>query len=85
MLKKEFSEAFEIASNQKIELDNENAPIDIFDGFGLKDFQPVYVTIKQVARLIRWQCSYIYGASGFDAENLNEIGHYGKKRFLIIG
>lgn len=85
MLKAEFSQAYKIADNEKIELNNDNAPIDIFDGFGLKDFQPVYVTIEQVARLIRWQCSYVYGATGFDSENLNEIGHFGRKRFLIIG
>jgi len=83
MLKAEFSQAYEMADNEKIELNNDNAPIDIFDGFGLKDFQPVFVTIKQVARLIRWQCSYIFG--GWDMEELNQIGNLGRKRFLIIG
>lgn len=82
MTKPEFCKAFEIA-NSDIELNETNASIVPFDGFGLTSFEPVWVTLKQVARLIRWQCWMWDG--GVDHEALNEIGKYGRKRFLIVG
>lgn len=63
-----------------------NEDIDLFDGFALPDFQPVYCTIRQVARLIRWQVgwqSFRYSWT-WDPEELNLIGNLGRKRFLIV-
>jgi len=40
-------------------------------GCGLPGFKPVQVTMQQVAKLIRWQCCYIFGP-GHDAEALEE-------------
>jgi hypothetical protein len=81
MTKQEFSQAFQIAkSNEKIDPGQE--PIDLFDGFGFKDFAPVYVTLKQVARLIRWQAICMDGS--IDSENLQEIANIGRKKFFII-
>ena len=83
MTKPEFAKAFEIAK------DFDNSPtimdvdIAIFDGFDLNDFNPVYVTLRQIARLIRYQALYLSGE--WDSEALNEIGHFGKKRFIVIG
>ena len=80
MTTKELTAAFIVAKNKYVDLTNED--IDIFYGFGLKDFKPVYVTINQVAKLIRWQAGTFNG--GWDADAINEIGYFGRKRFLII-
>ena len=56
--------------------------IDIFDGFGLWDFKVVFVSLRQVARLIRWQCATFAGT--WDSENMQEIQRHGRKRFQII-
>ncbi len=56
--------------------------IDIFHGFGRNDFEPVYVTIEQVARLIRWQCGCMDGT--WDSYNLQEIARYGRARFHVL-
>jgi len=81
MTKKEFSDAYTIAmSNEKIDMLAE--PIDVFDGFGLENFIPVYVTLRQVARLIRYQAVYLNG--GIDTEKLQEVANCGRKLFKII-
>ena len=82
MTKPELTKALAIAKSEK-ELNDSNASIDIFDGYGLSCFKPVHVTIDQVARLIRWQCAYIGG--GWDAKELDNLCHLAKKRFLIVG
>ena len=80
MNKVELAKAFEIA---KSDVDLLQEDISIFDGFGLVDFSPVVVTVRQVARLIRWQCGLFNG--GWDSNNLQEIAFFGRKRFNIIG
>ena len=78
MTKKEFSQALEIAkSDKKIDTN-----LSIFDGFGLKDFNKVYCTIEDIASLIRYQCFTFNG--NIDNKALNEIGHYGKNKFMVI-
>lgn len=79
MTKAELSAALKLALTKE-NLSNEN--IDHFDGFGLRDFQPTTCTIKQLARLIRWQCFCLDGS--IDQNNLNEIAFHGKKRFVVI-
>ncbi len=82
MNKKEFSEAYEIAKNQNISLVNEDTNSLI--GCALPDFQyPVYVTVKQVASLIRWDCFLLNG--NVDAVELNDIGIIARKKFRIVG
>ena len=75
----------ELAAALKLSLTDaelENVEIDIFYGFGLPDFTPVYVTLEQVAKLIRWQCHTFSG--GIDAEALNELCHCGRTRFQVL-
>jgi len=80
MNKKELSEAVKIAQSGE---DLSTSGIDCFFGFGLPDFKSLAVTIKQIARLIRWQCFMFNGE--MDMEALNEIRDTGRKKFLIVG
>lgn len=80
MTKQELSEALKIANSEK---SLENVDIEIFDGYGLKNFQPIYCTVEQLARLIRWQCFQLNGK--IDDEELNNLAYAGKKKFLIVG
>lgn len=82
MNKKEFSEILEIVQNKEIDL----SEIDelILHGCALPEFKyPVYVTRKQVAKLIRWDCLMWNGE--FNSEELNQIGIIGKRKFRIVG
>lgn len=81
MNKAEMTQALTIAKNADIDLTNED--ISLFDGYGLNGFVPIHVTVKQVARVIRWQAQYMNGT--WDAEEINMITNYGRKRFIIIG
>ena len=75
----QFKQACRIAMS---DVDLSNQDIDVFWGFGLPDFKQVFVTVAQVARLIRWQCRYMSG--GWDSEALQEIQWYGRNRFAVI-
>lgn len=57
--------------------------LEVFDGFGLPDFQQVVVTKEMVADLIRWQCFYIMG-EGLDQEALQEIKDIGRNKFMVV-
>lgn len=82
MNKKEFSEILEIVQDSRIDLTDVDEMI--LHGCALPDFQyPVYVTRKQVAKLIRWDCIQFNGQ--FDSEELNNIGIIGKRKFIIVG
>jgi hypothetical protein len=82
MNRPEAQAAFEIADNQAIDLARED--LGIFWGFGLSEFVgPVHVTLRQVARLMRWQGLGWDGRS-WDADALNEVIQMGRKRFLIL-
>ena len=58
------------------------ADLSIFDGFGLPDFKPVTCTVEALAMLVRWQCVQLNGE--INAEALQEIATYGRKRFLVL-
>lgn len=80
MTKTELKQAVEVAKSNadlKSEIDN----IHIFNGFALSNFNPITVTVEQVAALVRWQCFQFDG--GIDAEALNEIATCGKKKFIV--
>ncbi len=79
MTKAQLAKAFNVA---KSDADVSNEDISIFDGFGLNGFLPVYCTIGQLARLIRWQCQYMNGE--WDMEEFQVIAYFGKKRFMIL-
>jgi hypothetical protein len=80
MTKDEFSKAVEIA---KSDADLSADVTGLFDGCGLPGFEPVHVTLRNVAELIRWQALQLNGQ--FDAEALNEVANIGRKRFIIVG
>ena len=68
-------------------LSNAELPVadaQVFDGFGLPSFQPVYVTIEAVAKLIRYQCFYLDGT--FDSDALDGIARVAVKenKFILI-
>jgi len=56
---------------------------DKFLGFGLTNFQPVTVTLKELAQLVAWQCVQLNGE--IDGDALNEIARHGRHRFQIVG
>lgn len=79
MTKQQLSDALAIAQTKE-SLSNED--ISHFDGFGLPDFQPITCTLRQLARLVRWQCVRFNGS--IDADNLNEIANCGRHRFNVV-
>jgi hypothetical protein len=84
MNKSELTKAFEIAQKPiETDMDKINSAIAIFDGFGLSDFQPVHVTLRQIAILMRWQALYFNG--DWDMKEINDIAYVGRKKFIVIG
>jgi hypothetical protein len=79
MTKQQLSQAVELAESEEV-LSGED--IGHFDGFGLGGFQPVTCTIRQLARLVRWQCVRL--DLTVDADALNEIATLGKRRFMVV-
>jgi hypothetical protein len=81
MTKQEFSAAWKIAQNKDIDLSH----IDdsILYGCGLNDFVPVHTTLETVAKLLRWQCNYMFG-DGYDAQELDNMAHIARKKFLVV-
>ncbi len=80
MTKQEFADAVAIAEGKE-EIGVLNT--DKFDGFAMGDFRPVYCTRVELAQLIRWQCRCFNGK--MDGEALDQIGYYGKTRFMVVG
>jgi hypothetical protein len=81
MTKNEAKKAFEIANDFTIDLTKEDDSNHF--GFGLPDFKPVYTTVKAVARTMRWQGCLFNGT--WDMNAINEVIHFGRKNFMIIG
>jgi hypothetical protein len=80
MTKKELAKAFQIAKSDTV-IPEDN--LHLFNGFGLDDFKPVYCTLRDVAKLIRYQCQFLTG--GWDMDAFQDIAFHSKKRFIIIG
>jgi hypothetical protein len=51
-------------------------------GYGLPDFTTTYVTLRQVAKMLRWQCFYFTGE--INAEEFDQFCKLAKNRILII-
>lgn len=77
----EFKEAFKIAESD-IDLSSEDT--SVFFKFGLREFEPVTVTLHQVAALIRYQARYVM-ADGWDSRALNEVREAGRRKFVVVG
>ena len=79
MNKAEFQRAYGIAASEQ---DLSDCDDTILDGFGLPDFQPVCVTIEAVAKILRWQCFYIFG--GVDQEALTECRNAFRRKVTVV-
>lgn len=77
----EFKSALKLAMEREVEFSKTN--IDIFSGFGLREFKPVHCTLADVADLIRYQAFRFDGELNTDA--LNKIAHAGRHKFVIVG
>lgn len=79
MTLRQFSKAQQLARTPQNEFNHQR--LARFDGFGLSSFQPVAVTLADVAELIRWQCLQFNGELNSDA--LSEIQIAGRHKFVI--
>lgn len=79
MNKVEFTDALRIAKDSTIDLIDEE--LGLMNGYGLPNFEPVSVSTRQVARMIRWQALYLNG--GWDVEEINSVRQLGRNRFEI--
>lgn len=88
MLKAEFDAAWRLATSSMDLTPWDMSPLD---GCGLPGFEPVRVPIEAVARLLRWQCVYMFRQEGqptYDGEeleNCRRILVYPSKKVEIIG
>ena len=82
MTKKELNRAMAYAKNQENREPVDFDDLAIFDGFGLVNFEKVYVTIRQLATLVIWQCFQFGG--GIDNEALAEIATIGRTKFMVV-
>ena len=57
--------------------------IDLFNGYALSDYNPVHITIRDLAALVRYECMMMNGE--LDTAALQEIAEVGKAKFIIIG
>jgi hypothetical protein len=77
--KKEFKKAFALAQDVSQHLD---ADLSIFEGSAYSSFEPVYVTIKSVAALLRYQALQFNGQ--WDLQAVNDVAAIAKKRFRVL-
>jgi hypothetical protein len=64
----DMNEAIRIA---KSDADLDHLSISAFDGYAMKQFQPIECTIEQVAKLIRYQARYFNG--DWDHRAIDEV------------
>lgn len=81
MTKNQFDAAFNIAKNVSIDLTNVDSS-HMF-GYGLPNFNPVHVTLEQVAKEIRHHALQFNGE--WDGEALNEVANLGRRNFIVLG
>lgn len=78
MNKIEFKEACTLAIHSNY---GTSQNMQIFNGFGLKEYQPIACTLKDMCGLIKWQCLRLNGS--VDTEALDEIWS-ARKKFMIV-
>ena len=81
MTAKEFNAAFKIADNDSIDLSDVDNSVIV--GYGLSDFKPVYVTLKMVAKEIRYHAMMMNGK--WDSEAIQDVRYHARKAFIIVG
>lgn len=80
MKKAEFSAAAALAFDRTKDLENvDDSPLF---GCGLPGFAPIFVTLEQVAKFIRYQCNLLNG--GRDMEELENCAHIAREKFTLI-
>lgn len=79
MTKHEFKQAVTIAENE----DLTGVDAEILNGCALPTFEPVYCTLKQVAKLILWQARQFNGQ--WDSFELDNCATIARRKFQIIG
>jgi hypothetical protein len=79
MTKDELVTALEIA---KSPISLENVDDSLLFGYGLRDFNPVHVTIEAVAKTIRWDCIMLNGE--VDAEALDNLCKNLRRKITVI-
>lgn len=86
MTKAEFAAAFELAHADDVSWSDVDD--SMLHGCALPDFQPVHTTLLSVARLIRWQCLFMFrdaaGRQQWDAAELHSLALIAKRRFTLI-
>jgi len=80
MTKYEAQQAWKIAEDENIALDNED--LSPLFGYGKKTFQPVYVTLRQVAAVMRWQGLQMNGL--WDMREVSDLITLGRRNFIIL-
>lgn len=78
MKKAEFQRAVEIAKSQE-EITEDDSHLY---GCALPGFQPVFTSLKALAKLLRWQCLQLNGQ--WDEQALNEMWKIARYRFESI-
>ncbi len=80
MTKTQFAQCATVARNLEIDLSTED--LTPFDGCGLSGFKPIFVTVKQVARFIRWQSLCFNGE--VDSKELQDCAEIARRSFTLI-
>ena len=88
MTRNEFSKAVALAQSSEtletfIGKGSSQRLNDVFNGFGLPDYDAVDVTIRDVAALIRHQAMQFNGE--LENEALTEIREIGRSKFQLVG
>lgn len=80
MTTREFKAAFAIASSNAV---LEEELLNPFDGCAIYPFPKLTVTLRHVAKIIRYQAQYMNG--GWDAEALEDVRFLGRKNWTVVG
>lgn len=76
----DFNKALAIAQAD-VKIDPVMHPIDPMFGCGCSDFEPIEITLEQMARHIRWQAAFMDGT--WDYDEINSCKVIAKRVFLL--
>lgn len=80
MNRAEITQALQIAKSNE---DLQNVDDTVLNGCALPNFKPVIVTLRTVARFLRWQVICLNGE--VDTKELNNLSWILKNRVQIVG